>query len=81
MVKWIAKSMRPFSIVEDEGFKTLMKTGQPNHYLPKRQTVARDMKQVFNKTCKRVKKNAEGNVNFTEHELNLIKLTRTTMEH
>jgi hypothetical protein len=56
IVKWIAKSMRPFSIVEDEGFKTLMKTGQPNHYLPKRWTVARDMKQVFNKTRKRVKK-------------------------
>jgi len=48
--------MRPFSIVEDEGFKTLMKTSCPNHYLPKCRTVARDVKQVFNKTQKRVKK-------------------------
>jgi hypothetical protein len=48
--------MRPFSIVEDEGFKVLMKTGRPNHYIPKRRTIARDVKQVFNKTRKRVKK-------------------------
>jgi hypothetical protein len=48
--------MRPFSIVEDEGFKTLMKTGLPNHYIPKRCTVARDVKQVFKKTWKRIQK-------------------------
>jgi hypothetical protein len=48
--------MRPFSIVEDEGFNILMKTGRPNHYLPKRRTVARDVKEVFKKTRKRIKK-------------------------
>ena len=48
--------MRPFSIVEDDGFKSLMKTGRPNHYLPKRRTVARDVKEVFRKTRKRIKK-------------------------
>lgn len=48
--------MRPFSIVEDEGFNVMMKTGRPNHYIPKRQTVARDVRQVFNKMQKRVKK-------------------------
>lgn len=48
--------MRPFSIVKDEGFKTLMKTGRPNHYIPKRRTVARDVKQVFKKTRKRIQK-------------------------
>jgi hypothetical protein len=48
--------MRPFSIVEDEGFNVLMKTGRLNHYIPKWQTVARDVRQVFNKTRKRVKK-------------------------
>jgi hypothetical protein len=48
--------MRPMSIVEDEGFKTLMKTGRPNYKLPKRVTVARDVKQVFKKTKKRVAK-------------------------
>jgi len=44
------------SIVEDEGFKTLMKTGRPNYKLPKRVTVARDVKQVFKKTKKWVAK-------------------------
>ena len=56
IVKWVAESMRPLSIVEDKGFKTLMKTGRPNYKLPKRMTVARDVNQVFKKTKKRMKK-------------------------
>jgi len=48
--------MRPLSIVEDDGFKNLMKTGRPNYKLPKRMTVARDVKHVFQKTKKRIKK-------------------------
>jgi hypothetical protein len=56
IVKWVAESMRPLSIVEDQGFQTLMKTGRPNYKLPKRMTVARDVSQVFKKTKKRMKK-------------------------
>jgi hypothetical protein len=56
IVKWVAESMRPMSIVEDDGFKTLMKTGRPNYKLPKRMTVARDVKHVFKKTKKRMRK-------------------------
>ena len=56
IVKWVAESMRPLSIVEDDGFKTLMKTGRPNYKLPKRMTVARDVKHVFQKTKKRMAK-------------------------
>ena len=52
----MSESLRPLSIVEDEGFKTLMKTGRPNYKLLKRVTVARDVKQVFKKTKKRVAK-------------------------
>ena len=48
--------MRPFSIVEDQGFKTLMKTGRPEYYIPSRITVARDVKHVFNKTRERIGK-------------------------
>ena len=48
--------MRPLSIVKDDGFKTLMKTGRPNYKIPKRMTVARDVKHVFKNTKKRVKK-------------------------
>ena len=61
--------MRPFSIVEDEGFNMLMKTGRLNHYIPKRRTVARDVKHVFNKTRKRVKKMLKARFNVTESGL------------
>ena len=56
IVKWVAESQRPFSIVEDGGFKNLMKTGRPDYYIPSRYTVARDVKQVFKKTRKRIAK-------------------------
>ena len=47
IVRWITESMRPFNIVEDRGFKCLMKTERPEHYIPSRVTVTHDMKQVF----------------------------------
>ena len=34
IVKWVLESMRPLSIVEDNRFRMLMKTGQPEHYIP-----------------------------------------------
>lgn len=46
--------MRPFSIVEDCGFRSLMKTGRPEYYLPSRPTVSRDVKEVFLKVRKRI---------------------------
>ena len=33
IVRWVAESIRPFSIVEDCSFKLLMKTGRPEYYL------------------------------------------------
>ena len=56
IAKWVAESQRPFSIVEDAGFKNLMKTGRPDYYIPSRYTVARDVKQVFKKTRIRIAK-------------------------
>ena len=72
IVKWVAQSMRPFSIVEDEGFKTLMKTGRPNHYIPKRCTVARDVRYVFKKTKKRIAKILRVSVIHLKNNINLI---------
>ncbi|EJD32856.1 hypothetical protein AURDEDRAFT_46353, partial [Auricularia subglabra TFB-10046 SS5] len=40
IVKWVAQSARPFSIVEDEGFRVLMKTGRPEYWIPSASTVA-----------------------------------------
>ena len=44
------------SIVKDDRFKTLMKTGWPNYKIPKQMTVACDVTHVFKSTKKRVKK-------------------------
>ncbi|THU82349.1 hypothetical protein K435DRAFT_567369, partial [Dendrothele bispora CBS 962.96] len=54
IVRWVSESMRPFSIVKDRGFECLMKTGRPHYYLPHPTTVARDVKEVFAKTRRRV---------------------------
>jgi len=48
--------MRPLSIVEDEGFHILMKTGRPEYYIPSPRTVARDVKQVFKNTRRQISK-------------------------
>lgn len=48
--------MRPFSVVEDRGFRALMKTGRPEYYLPSRSTVSRDVKEVFEKVRERIAK-------------------------
>ena len=46
--------MRPFEIVKDRGFLSLMKTGRPGYYVPSPSTVSRDVKQVFARTRARV---------------------------
>jgi hypothetical protein len=50
----VSKSMRPFGIVEDDGFKVLMKTRRPEYYIPSPRTVARDVNHVFQATCKKI---------------------------
>ena len=56
IAKWVAEIQCPFSIVEDDGFKNVMKTGRPEYYIPSQYTVARDVKQVFKKTRKWIAK-------------------------
>ena len=43
-----------FSIVEDQGFQMLMKTGWPEYYLPSRFTISHNVKEVFIKVWKRI---------------------------
>lgn len=67
IVRWVCESQRPFSIVQDRGFQSLMKTGRPGYYIPSASTVARDVKKVFVNTRKRVAKllkEYDGNLNF-----------------
>ena len=54
IVQWVSESMRPFSIVEDRGFHSLMKTGRPEYYLPSTLTVSHDVKEVFTKVRMRI---------------------------
>ncbi len=56
IVRWVSESHRPFSIVEDRGFRCLMKTGRPEYYLPSARTVSCDVKEVFKKARSRIAK-------------------------
>jgi len=55
-VKWIAQSKRPFSTVEDPGYRRNMKEGRPDQYVPSASTVSRDVKKVFVKARERISK-------------------------
>ena len=49
-MRWVSESLWLFSIVEDRGFKSLMKTGHPEYYLPSHSTVSQDVRLVFART-------------------------------
>ena len=46
-VHWVTENNRPFKIVDDHGFRCLMKTGRPGYYIPSADTLSRDVKNVF----------------------------------
>ena len=46
-MRWVSENTRPFSIISDHGFKSLMKTGRPEYYLLSLSTVAHDVRHVF----------------------------------
>lgn len=48
--RWVAESARPFRIVRDRCYRWLQKEGRPNHYVPSKETVARDVKRLYAKT-------------------------------
>jgi hypothetical protein len=56
IVFWVAESKRPFKIMKDHGFQSLMKTGRPAYSIPSPQTVSRDVKKVFVQVCKHIAK-------------------------
>ena len=56
IVRWVAENFRPYGIVKDRGFNSLMKTGRPGYHIPSPTTVARDVKLVFAHTRNRVAK-------------------------
>lgn len=54
-MRWVAESLRPFSIVEDRGYRNLMKTGRPEHYVPSRSVLSRDVHTVFVNVRRKIK--------------------------
>ncbi|KAG2747584.1 hypothetical protein P692DRAFT_201716450, partial [Suillus brevipes Sb2] len=50
IVRWVCKNLRPFEIVKDRGFQSLMKMGRPEYYIPSPSTVSWDVRLVFTKT-------------------------------
>lgn len=64
----MTESMRPFSIVKDRGFQSLMKTGRPGYWIPSPTTVARDIKQIYSRTRVRIGhllREYDGRLSFT----------------
>lgn len=56
IVRWIAENKRPFQIVNDRAFQSLMKTGRPGYRIPSAETVSRDVKMAFVNVRKRIAK-------------------------
>ena len=56
IVRWVSESKRPFEIVNDWGFQSLMKTGRPDYQIPSAITVSRDVKKVFMRIRKQIAK-------------------------
>ncbi|KAG2041220.1 hypothetical protein BDR03DRAFT_809438, partial [Suillus americanus] len=68
IVRWVVECLRPFEIVRDRGFQSLMKTGRPEYHLPSPSTISRDVQLVFAQTRQRIAKMTkeyEGKINFT----------------
>ena len=76
IVRWVAESKRPFQIVNDRGFQSLMKTGRPAYHIPSPETVSHDVKKVFVKVRKRIAKmlqvDMSSNLNFEEKKNRLL---------
>ena len=71
VVRWVSESLQPFAIVEDRGFRSLMRTGRPEYYLPSCSTVSRDVRLVFARTRNRIAKMLRVSSNTYHREVKL----------
>ena len=56
IVWWIAESLWPFKMVQDQGFQCLMKTGRPEYYIPHPTTISHGIRLIFANMHKRIAK-------------------------
>ncbi|KAG1849785.1 hypothetical protein C8R48DRAFT_750180 [Suillus tomentosus] len=59
IVRWASENLRPFEIVHDRGFQSLMKTGRPEYYLPSPSTV------LTRQCIAKMTSEYEGKINFS----------------
>ena len=64
IIHWVSENTRPFKIVSNRGFQSLMKTGRPNYYIPSPSTISRDVKRVFVKCQERIVKMLKASQQF-----------------
>ncbi|THV05844.1 hypothetical protein K435DRAFT_562725, partial [Dendrothele bispora CBS 962.96] len=67
VTRWVTENCRPFEIVADRGFQSLMKTGRPHYWIPHPTTVSHDVKKVFAVTRSRISKllrDYDGDISF-----------------
>lgn len=55
-VCWVTTSGRPCSIIEDPGLRRLLKTGRPEYQLTSAKTLQRDVLEVYEAGCRRVRR-------------------------
>lgn len=55
-VRWVSENKRPFQIVNDPPFRSLMLTGRPESYIPSAECLLRDVKNVFIAVRERIAK-------------------------
>ncbi|KAG1722144.1 uncharacterized protein EDB91DRAFT_1064029, partial [Suillus paluster] len=56
IVHWVSKSLRPFDVIKDRAFQSLMKMGRPEYHIPSPSTVSCHVQLVFVRTQKWVAK-------------------------
>ncbi|KAE9393957.1 hypothetical protein BT96DRAFT_771236, partial [Gymnopus androsaceus JB14] len=47
--RWVSELAGPFHIVKDRGYRWLQKEGRPERYIPSRETVSKDVKNLYEK--------------------------------
>ena len=58
-VRWVSENNQPFQIVNDQGFRSLMKTGRPEYHIPFTETLSCNVKNVFIQVRGRIAKSLQ----------------------
>lgn len=62
ITQFIVKDLRPFSVVENSGFRNLLQVLEPKYTIPSRQTFSdKKVPELYNKVCIDVKNDVRGN--------------------